>query len=218
MTARVISGCAVLALVLPLLSCAPDTPAPRSATAAPVTAIPASPPSIPSYTPPPLGTPLLAAPPLTCPTDKVVGQPEDIMPTLGDVSSPIASHPTVWIQSGVELPGPQLFVNSAAGTPGVHGFGGKWIWEVRDTLVGQVEITSGGLTANTPIWWDLQNGSAPVTTLVLDPRHPNHFESTEGYAEWGLAEAIPGGAGCRWIRATWPGGTWTIVFAYGSLF
>lgn len=216
---RIRRCCVLPALLLSASSCAPSVPSPRSAISPSATASTVSPSPTPSPTSTPFGKPLLAAPPLTCPPNRTVGQPERIVATMGNVSLPITAREPVWIESGPELPGPQLFVNSAAGSPGQHAFGGKWIWEVRDNLVGEVHITSGAIAANISILWYPLDGSAPENTLTLDPRHPDHpVETYAGYAEWGFGYAIPGSAGCYWIRAAWPSGTWTVVFAFGSYF
>jgi len=72
------------------------------------------------------------------------------------------------------------------------------------------------MQTGTPLEFQFANPDPVVTSLFLDPNHPNHLDAGAGpdYEEWGSYLYIPT-AGCYQLDATWPGGQWSFPFAAG---
>lgn len=101
-----------------------------------------------------------------------------------------------------------------------YGWGHKLLWVVATTLHGSVTIHVTNLSTGTPLYPDAEyaEASSTPTTLVLDPSNPTVLNRDANRdAQW---TQFPGGltvpgAGCYTLEATWPGGSWRLIFAAG---
>lgn len=152
-------------------------------------------------TPPPLGL---------IPRDCSPGPtPRSSLPGIG----PVIGGSKVWA-TGFNGPHAEIPIPSYD-TYTQHGWTWKIVWEVGPDYTQPVAIRGGNLRSGTPLWFQITGN--PTTSPVLDPRHPDHPGSTVGtdWAEWGSYVFIPQ-AGCYYLQASWPGGSWRINFAAGK--
>lgn len=98
-----------------------------------------------------------------------------------------------------------------------YGWGHKFLWVVKSSVKGLVTIRGANLMNGLPVRPDAEAESpdSTPTVLVLNPSDPN--AQYEG--QW---VEFPGGltipqAGCYYLEATWPGGSWRITFAAGEV-
>jgi hypothetical protein len=97
-------------------------------------------------------------------------------------------------------------------------------WYQRITVLtetnyaGTVILRGGELSSRTPIWFGMRNhNQGPITSFTIQPLDTyisNHFGSDQ---EWGLLTIplyIPM-AGCYFLTATWPKGSWIAFFSAG---
>ncbi len=97
-----------------------------------------------------------------------------------------------------------------------YGWPHKLLWVVADSVKGLVTIHGANLRDGSPLRPDAEQ-EAPTstpTTLVLDPQDPNLINRVDQWAEFPGGLTIPK-AGCYYLEATWPGGSWRITFAAG---
>lgn len=97
-----------------------------------------------------------------------------------------------------------------------HGWSWKLIWEMGPSHTSPATISGRNLRTGSPLWFQISDPYAPVVSLVLDPRYPDHPGSVVGpdWKEWGSYIFIPT-ADCYSLQATWPGGHWQVNFAAG---
>jgi hypothetical protein len=189
------------ALVLILASC---TQTPQSS-ATPTPTISTKPTNsatlVPVPTTPPLGS---------IPRDCTPGPtPRSSLPGIG----PVIGGSKVWA-SGFEGSHATILIRPYDDTYTQHGWSWKIVWEVGPDYTQLVTIQGGNLRNGMPLW--IQVTGNPATSAVLDPKHPDHPGSSVGidWAEWGSYVFIPQ-AGCYYLQASWPGGSWRIDFAAG---
>jgi len=97
-----------------------------------------------------------------------------------------------------------------------HGWEHKFLWVLGPSYTGIVTFHGANLTDATPLWLSADNVPDMTTSLVLDTRDPT-VVNRPGDGE--LVE-FPGGmdiprAGCYYLQANWPGGSWRITFSAG---
>jgi hypothetical protein len=191
----------VMALALLLVGCASSTsPLPQPTASSSPTIVPTATPT--------LIAPVLADPPTTC---RGLPQPQDRWPS---VMGPVVGGNPVW----TTLP-PVVHISpgvSPNGSTGYTSYGWIWkvIWEVGPNYPNPIALRAFRMGDETPLWIDVDG--TPTTTPTLDPAHPSHPESKVGddWREWGSYLYIPT-AGCYYLKATWPEGSWETTFAAG---
>ena len=205
-------------LVLVGVACSPAPSSPTSATptidSAHLTAF-AQEQSTPAPSPSPTPTPLVASAanvgpvPQNCspgPTPKNV-DPSQFGPGVG--GSP------VWA-IGFDGPHATVHLNGWSEDPSLvqYGWNYKILWSVGPNYTHPVVLRGGLLSGGTPLWF--QNGDqTPTTAPMLDPRYPGTLTGSDvGWAEFPSYLLIPK-AGCYYLEAQWPGGSWRISFAAG---
>lgn len=197
---------ALVALLAVLISCT-QTPQSSSMPTATLSTNPTrTPPLILPTTPAP-ATPPLGPIPRNCPPGPT---PRSSLPGIG----PVIGGSKVWA-SGFNGPHAEISI-PYYDTYTQHGWSWKIVWEVGPDYTQLVTIQGGNLRDGTPLWFQVTGN--PTTSPVLDPRHPDHPGSTVGtdWAEWGSYVFIPQ-AGCYYLQASWPGGSWRINFAAGEV-
>jgi hypothetical protein len=135
--------------------------------------------------------------------------PRSSLPGIG----PVIGGSKVWA-SGFEGSHATILIRPYDDTYTQHGWSWKIVWEVGPDYTQLVTIQGGNLRNGMPLW--IQVTGNPATSAVLDPKHPDHPGSSVGidWAEWGSYVFIPQ-AGCYYLQASWPGGSWRIDFAAG---
>ncbi len=210
-------------LLLLLVSCTlisqPTTSATPTVDSAHLTAFAQPYPTYPPLpTPPPSPTPLggastrLGPAPQNCPPGPVLKQ---VVSNTGLV----AGSSPVWAGGFI---GPHA---TLAWLPPVtspihnqYGWGHKLLWVVADSVKGLVTIHGANLRDGSPLL-PSADGQAPTSTLtllVLDPQDPHRAMYVDQWAEFPGGLTIPK-AGCYYLEATWPGGSWRITFAAGMV-
>jgi hypothetical protein len=96
------------------------------------------------------------------------------------------------------------------------GWGHKFLWVVEDSVKGLVTIHGANLRDGSPLLpsADGQGPTSTLTLLVLDAHDPHRAMYVDQWAEFPGGLTIPK-AGCYYLEATWPGGSWRITFAAG---
>jgi len=198
---------AIVVLLAVLVSC---TQTPQSSTT-----------PTPTISTKPTSTPTLVSIPTTpTPTTSPLGPiPRDCSPGPTPRSSlpgigPVIGGSKVWASgfdgSHADIPIPSYDTYTQ------HGWTWKIVWEVGPDYTQLVTIRGVNLRTGTPLWFQVTGN--PTTVAVLDPKHPDHPGSAVGidWAEWGSYVFIPQ-AGCYYLQASWPGGSWRINFAAGEV-
>jgi hypothetical protein len=95
-----------------------------------------------------------------------------------------------------------------------HGWGHKFLWVLGPSYSGKVTFHGANLSDGSPLWLDADNVPDETTSLVLDTRDPTVVNRPGNWVEF------PGGldiakAGCYYLQADWPGGSWRITFSAG---
>lgn len=219
---RVRSGLVgVIGLILFMVACTQTSPPSTSATptvdSARLTAF-AQP--YPTY--PPLPTPTPKPTPLGGARAKLGPLPQDCPPgpTPKDVVSntgPVVGAPPVWA-SGFIGPHAALVWDSSLADQlhNQYGWPHKLLWVVEDSMKGLVAIRGANLRDGSPLLpgADGQEPTSTLTVLVLDPQDAKRAQYVDQWAEFPGGLTIPK-AGCYYLEATWPGGSWRITFAAG---
>jgi len=95
-----------------------------------------------------------------------------------------------------------------------YGWNYKILWSVGRDYTHPVVLRGGLLSGGTPLWFRI-GARTPTMTPVLDPQHPGTSTGSDvGWAEFPSYLLIPK-AGCYYLEAQWPGGSWRITFAAG---
>ena len=84
---------------------------------------------------------------------------------------------------------------------------------------GTVMIRGGEVHDGTPIWFGMkQHNRGPITTLTVLPLNSSISNHTMSDEEWGLSSATLyiARAGCYFLMATWPQGSWVAFFSAGQ--
>lgn len=171
------------------------------------------PPPTPTPSPTPLGGPLaqLGSVPQNCPPGPA---PQNLDSNFGTA----IGGGSVW---GAGFTGSHAMLvwppKLASATHNQYGWGHKLLWVVKSSVKGQVIIRGTNLMNGLPLRPEAEADSPSSTpsVLVLNPSDPN--AQYEG--QW---VEFPGGldipqAGCYYLEATWPGGSWRITFAAGEI-
>jgi len=97
-----------------------------------------------------------------------------------------------------------------------YGWPHKVLWVVADSFKGLVTIRGANLRDGLSLrpHAEQEVATSTPTTLVLDPQDPNLINHADQWAEFPGSLTIPK-AGCYYLIATWPGGSWRITFAAG---
>lgn len=97
-------------------------------------------------------------------------------------------------------------------------------WYRRITLLtetnygGAVTFHGGELRDGSPIWFGImQHSQVPNTTFTVIPLNASVSNHTGSDQEWGLSTAslYIARAGCYFLMATWPEGSWVVFFSAG---
>ena len=96
----------------------------------------------------------------------------------------------------------------------------KRIFLLAETnYTGSVTFRGGELRDGTPIWFGMkQYNKGPITTFTVLPSNSSISNHTGSDEEWGISTAtmyIPK-AGCYFLMATWPEGSWVVLFSAGQ--
>ena len=218
--ARLVSRAVLLtAVILVIASCAqasqPSTSATPTVDSAHLTAF-AQEQSTPAPSPSPTPTPLVASAanvgpvPQTCPPGPT---PKDINPSL---FGPGVGGSPVW---AIGFDGPHATAHlrgiaEDATTAKQYGWEHKILWEIGPHYTHSVTLRGGSLRNGTLLWFQFGD-QAPTMTPVLDSQHPGTITGFDaGWAGFPSYLLIPG-AGCYYLEARWPGGSWRISFAAG---
>jgi len=202
----------LIGLTLMTVACtqATPTPLPANSTRPVVSAT-----LVPTATPTPTPTPLVASAadvgpvPQNCPpgpTPKNV-DPSEFGPGVG--GSP------VWA-IGFAGPHATIHLKGASEDPSLvqYGWEYKILWSVGPNYTHPVVLGGGSLSGGTPLRFQIGD-QTPTAAPVLDPRYPGtNTGSDVGWAEFPSYLLIPK-AGCYYLEASWPGGSWRITFAAG---
>lgn len=202
----------LLAVLLLLSSCSQTSnPVTGGATPPPQATSPLRPtptPPLITPTPPPLG-PV----PKDCPPGPT---PQQIFSDLGP--SGVGSYP-VW---AFGFDGPHATVplsrDPDAYTP-PYGWTTKVIWRVSTHYTHPVHLQGGNLRTGTSLWFQIGDQN-PEPSPILDPRPAEQAIAESGDPNppqavgWRSYLYIPT-AGCYYLEADWPGGSWRITFAAG---
>jgi hypothetical protein len=101
-----------------------------------------------------------------------------------------------------------------------YGWGHKVLFALKRGFVGTVTLSGGDVNGPARLWFDAVEVGAPygeVRRLPLAAKRQDAIPGGAGPRQW---PTFPGGivvpgAGCYYLQATWPGGTWRITFAAG---
>lgn len=96
------------------------------------------------------------------------------------------------------------------------GWDHKLIWIVQQSVKGLVTIHGANLSDGTPLApvADDEDSASTLTMLVLNPQDPKINNRADQWDELPGSLDIPK-AGCYYLEASWPGGSWRITFAAG---
>lgn len=153
---------------------------------------------------------ILGPVPQTCPTGPT---PRSIDGNFGAAVGGSA----VW---GIGFAGPyatlEWLPEQASETHHSDGWDHKLLWVVQNNVKGLVRIHGANLSDSSPIYPDAEQEetSSTPTEMVLNPQNPDLINQVDQWDEF------PGGldiskAGCYYLEASWPGGSWRITFAAG---
>ena len=149
--------------------------------------------------------PPLGAVPSTCPSNP---PPTDLP---HDVGAAIGMSPvwTVGFTPGLSLHlgNPRLLYH------GPHGWYRKVAWAAAPGYRLPIRVHGGTLDGRMPLWFQVGE-QLPTTSPVLDPLHPVVTGNTWG--ELFTSYIFIPKAGCYFVEASWPGGTWRLAFAAGQ--
>jgi len=95
-----------------------------------------------------------------------------------------------------------------------HGWEHKFLWVLGPSYTGIVTFHGANLTDGTPLWLTADNVPDTTTSLVLDTRNPTVVNRPGDWVEFPGGMDIPR-AGCYYLQANWPGGSWRITFSAG---
>ncbi len=204
----------LVGLLLLLASCTqvaqPTTSAtPTVASAHPTASVPAAPTSSPS----PLGkqSARLGPVPQDC--------PGAVLKQAVSNTGPVVGGSPVWAGGFI---GPRAMLvwspSEAVTYHNRYGWSHKLLWVVQNNVKGLVRIHGTNLRDGSLLRPDAEQ-EAPTSTstlLVLDPQDPNLTNRVDQWAEFPGGLTIPE-AGCYYLEAQWPGGSWRITFAAGMV-
>jgi len=202
----------ILSFSFVIVACSQTASSPSVATATPSVSISPTA-SSPSPTSPPTLIPTIKAPSLgTVPQNCSPG------PTLSNIFGsfgPILGKAPVWAK-GFAGPHATIFIPTSYSTYTKFGWTWKILWDIGPHFLHQVTIRGKDVYTGTPLRFQFTDADPIVTSLLLEPNHPNHPGAGAGpdYEEWGSYLYIPM-AGCYQIEVTWPGGQWSFPFAAG---
>lgn len=195
----------LLALLLLLSSCSPAS-GPVTGRATATLGVVPTPTPTPYVEPPTPIPPPLGLPPQDCP----LGPPphnvfSDVIPGYGSFPAwAFGLEPTIRI--------------STSFTYTQYGWTWKVIWRVSTRYTQPVQLHGGNLRTGMPLWFQI--GEPASTTPILDPRPDEQQIAQSGapteFVEWKSYLYIPT-AGCYYVEADWPQGSWRITFAAGRL-
>jgi hypothetical protein len=86
------------------------------------------------------------------------------------------------------------------------------LWEIGPTLHPTVTIRVHNLQSGALAWW-AEGGSTPQVPILVLPPPPDEPTPTE-YSSY-RTELFITHAGCYRMTVTWPGGSWSLIFAAG---
>jgi len=97
-----------------------------------------------------------------------------------------------------------------------YGWSHKLLWVVQNNVKGLVRIHGANLRDGSLLRPDAEqeDPTSTSTLLVLNPQDPNLTNRVDQWAEFPGGLTIPK-AGCYYLKAQWPGGSWHITFAAG---
>ena len=95
-----------------------------------------------------------------------------------------------------------------------YGWEHKLLWVLGPSYTGIVTLHGANLADGTPLWMSADNVPNMTTSLVLDARNPTVVNRPGDWVEFPGGLDIPR-AGCYYLQANWPGGSWKITFSAG---
>ncbi len=201
----------LIGLILVLVSCT-QAPSPQAAKTPTVGSSTLTPTAIATLLPTPTGS----ATGIEASAENVGPVPQDCPPgpaprevDPSEFGPGVGGFP-VW---GIGFEGPHATVHLNGLLSGVYGWGVKVLWAVGPHYTSTVTLHGGNLRTGSPLW--LGGGDGLALSLVLDPLHPGTITGSDhGWAEFPGGMDVPQ-AGCYYLEAHWPGGSWRITFAAG---
>jgi hypothetical protein len=171
----------------------------------------------PVLTPTPLPiTSALASPPTNCPSAPPLTTVTVAADSFSGGPVQLTGRPPVWIVTGylpprvVNLTGPNPPSSATPEWPTI-----AIIWTIGPNTHPTVTVQVHDLQSSTLAWWGASAESGPqMPILTLNP--PADIPATQSYvatAPWLLFITR---AGCYKMDVTWPGGTWSLIFAAGG--
>ena len=161
-------------------------------------------------------TSALGLPPTNCPT----------APPLTTVAVPafdgfhggpvqLSGHAPVWISLGL----PQSITDVTQSTPPSTALP-VWpslfiVWEVGPGSHPTATVAVHDLRTGTLAWWAVGGNSPQVPILVLGPPPDEPAPPAQGYLGY-LTNLFITRASCYEMTASWPGGSWSLIFAAGQ--
>ncbi len=138
----------------------------------------------------------------------------NVAPTasVGPLTGAVGAAP-FWIGGFVD---PQATIRlGIAGDPHVpYGWHGALSWTAQPGFTSKVTVSGANMSGGGPLWFQASGGTAHLA--VLDPLvAPTQPASSANWATGNFLVFVPRG-GCYALRATWPGGSWQIIFAAGN--
>jgi len=95
-----------------------------------------------------------------------------------------------------------------------YGWHGALRWTAQPGFTSKVTVTGANMSGGVPLWFQASGGTARLA--VLDPlAAPTQPAGGANWATGNFLVFVPRG-GCYALRATWPGGSWQIIFAAGN--
>jgi len=174
----------------------------------------------PTYTPLPTPTPSPTS--LGGASAKLGPVPQDCLPgptpqSIDGAFGPVVGAGPVWAGNFI---GPHATLAwlppTISAMHNQYGWPHKLLWVVADSVKGLVIIRGANLRDGSSLrpHAEQEVATSTPTILVLDPQDPNLINHADQWAEFPGSLTIPK-AGCYYLEATWPGGSWRITFAAG---
>lgn len=151
----------------------------------------------------------LGSPPRGC------GAPRLTRSEVSPDYAPLLGRAPVWF-------GPYLSVDERRSTFHVladaprtgHGWRVKFLWVIGPGQKAPVTLRGGDLAGGHQVPLELE-GAEAAASATLDPERPGALpDRSNGLKEFPSYVYFPA-AGCYFLEASWPGGSWKVVFAVG---
>jgi hypothetical protein len=101
-----------------------------------------------------------------------------------------------------------------------YGWAAFVMFVLKRSFTHTMTLRGGTVDGRTPLLFDAAEKDAPngeTRTLTLEGKRQTTFPGGSGPQQWPTfpGDIVAPRAGCYYLKATWPGGTWRITFAAG---